>query len=82
MKSPTAKRRLATITELSAHVAIPAGDALNGLIPTDRAEREEILHCAYAIWEREGYPENRKLDNWLEAEAVVQGSMAEPPKAG
>jgi hypothetical protein len=40
---------------------------------TDRAPREEILHRAYAIWEKEGHPDNRRLANWLEAEAEVMG---------
>lgn len=52
-------------------VAPPALEELAGLTATDRAAREEILHRAYAIWENEGHPPERKLDNWLEAEAAV-----------
>jgi hypothetical protein len=36
-----------------------------------RAAREEILHRAYALWEREGHPTDRKLAHWLQAEAEV-----------
>lgn len=32
---------------------------------------EEILRRAYAIWQREGNPENRQFANWLAAEAEV-----------
>lgn len=38
---------------------------------SDRAAHEEIQHLAYAIWESEGHPENRQLDNWLQAEDEV-----------
>lgn len=33
------------------------------------ASRDEILQRAYAIWEREGHPENRDMAHWLQAEA-------------
>ena len=42
---------------------------------TDRAAREEILHRAYAIWESEGHPHDRKLANWLEAEAALRTDL-------
>jgi DUF2934 family protein len=29
---------------------------------------KEIAVCAYYIWEREGKPDGRALDHWLEAE--------------
>jgi hypothetical protein len=48
-------------------------DFFPDLNSTDRAPREEILHRAYAIWEKEGHPDNRRLANWLEAEAEVMG---------
>lgn len=51
--------------------AVPLIDTFAGMVITDRAAREEILHRAYAIWECEGHPENRKLDNWLEAEGQI-----------
>jgi hypothetical protein len=31
--------------------------------------REAIERCAYLIWEREGRPAGRALDNWAQAEA-------------
>lgn len=51
----------------------PANPVPHGFVP-GRAAREEILHRAYALWEREGHPTDRKLANWLEAEAEVFGS--------
>jgi hypothetical protein len=45
-----------------------------GLVATDRAAREEILHRAYSIWECAGRPDNCGLAHWLEAEAEVVGS--------
>jgi hypothetical protein len=56
---------------LDQHDTRPPRDDFAGLVCTDRAAREEILHRAYAIWEREGRPENRKLAHWLEAEVDV-----------
>ncbi len=44
---------------------------LEGLTPDDPAAREILRHCAYAIWESEGRPENRALDNWLQAETSL-----------
>lgn len=43
-----------------------------GLETTDRAAREDILHRAYSIWESEGHPTDRKLANWLDAEAAYR----------
>ena len=48
--------------------------AVVGLKSTDRAAREEILHRAYEVWESEGRPADRKLDNWLQAEAEIMGT--------
>lgn len=53
------------------NVGVALAGPLAGLQSTDRAVREEILHRAYAIWEREGHPADRKLANWLEAEGEV-----------
>ena len=33
---------------------------------------EEIALCARAIWEKEGQPQGRELDHWLQAEAQLQ----------
>jgi hypothetical protein len=53
----------------------PARNDFPGMKSTNRAPREEILHRAYALWEREGRPVNRKLAHWLEAEAEVMGRV-------
>lgn len=37
------------------------------------ATRDEILRRAYEIWENEGHPGNRELENWLQAETDVCG---------
>ena len=58
---------------------IPPQDEFAGLISTNRAAREEILHRAHAIWELEGRPENRKLDNWLQAESEFRTRAANSP---
>jgi hypothetical protein len=33
-----------------------------------RPTQHEIAVCAYCIWEQEGRPEGRTLNNWLQAE--------------
>lgn len=57
-----------------------------GLQVTDRAAREEVLHRAYAIWESEGRPTDRKLENWLKAEAelapTAEGNRDAPAPEG
>jgi len=58
-------------------ISITTVNPLAGLKVTDRAAREEILHRAYAIWESEGHPRDRKLANWLEAEAEILRVMAD-----
>jgi hypothetical protein len=70
--------------DLETGISMSTSDAMAGLKPSDRAVREEILHRAYAIWERAGWPENRRLDHWLEAEADVLrriGAAAAPETA-
>jgi hypothetical protein len=58
-----------------------AFDALAGLDGSDRAAREQILHRAYAIWEREGHPSDRSLAHWLEAEnQLIRKTDAAPPR--
>lgn len=59
-------------------LALDPRETFPGMKPTDRAVHEEIMHRAYAIWEREGHPENRQLANWLKAEAEIMGWAAEP----
>ena len=34
---------------------------------------EEVFQRAYAIWEREGCPDDRQLDHWLQAESELSG---------
>lgn len=40
--------------------------------------QEEIARRAHEIWEREGYPEGRALEHWLQAEQELQGEGAAP----
>ena len=71
MNSATPAGSLAPIIDMESGISITTVNPLAGLKVTDRAAREEILHRAYAIWESEGQPQDRKLANWLEAEAEV-----------
>jgi hypothetical protein len=41
-----------------------------------RRKAEVIRENAYHIWEREGRPEGREVEHWLEAEANVGGTTA------
>ena len=69
MNTVIAARRLTL--PLHREKTFPSVSKPTGFVMSGRAAREEILHRAHAIWEREGRPQNRKLDNWLEAEADV-----------
>ena len=71
MKSVTVSPPLPMILDPEVRVSPQRPDDFAGLVATDRAAREEILHRAYAIWESDGHPENRQLSHWLEAEADV-----------
>jgi hypothetical protein len=71
MKKTSAPPVQPSSMNLETGISAPTAEASAGLQPNDRALREEILHRAYTLWENEGHPENRKLDNWLEAEASV-----------
>ena len=62
-----------TASSMETGTSAATGGPFAGLKSTDRAVREEILHRAYAIWESEGRPPDRKLANWLEAEAEIMG---------
>jgi hypothetical protein len=73
MKSYLSAGDLPLIRDRKPAIASPPLDAFPGMDSADRAPREEILHRAYAIWQSEGQPDNRKLANWLEAEAEVMG---------
>ena len=77
MNSATPAGSLAPIIDIKSGISITTENPLAGLKVTDRAAREEILHRAYAIWESEGQPQDRKLANWLEAEAEVVRDMAD-----
>ena len=70
MKANTPTRFRRPLTELQTGLLVTL-QRYAGLKITDRAVREEVLHRAYAIWEREGHPGDRKLANWLEAEAEL-----------
>ncbi|BCH26379.1 hypothetical protein MesoLjLc_62950 [Mesorhizobium sp. L-8-10] len=37
-------------------------------------EKERIRARAHAMWEREGRPEGREMDHWLEAEAELKAA--------
>jgi hypothetical protein len=39
------------------------------------ATEDDISVCAYFIWEQEGKPEGRALDNWLQAELQLGASL-------
>lgn len=51
--------------------------------------KQDIERLAYEIWEREGRPEGKALDNYLEAERALQrqdvpskaAPLAQAPKA-
>jgi len=50
----------------------------------DEIEGARIRERAYGIWEREGRPEGRALDNWLQAKRELEpapGSAADPRRA-
>jgi hypothetical protein len=72
MKAAPAPPSRPPVTDLETGTPAPVAHEFVGLKTTDRAVREEILHRAYAIWEGEGHPPDRKLANWLEAEAEVR----------
>ena len=44
----------------------------NSVEPT----REEIAYCAYLIWVREGRPEGRAREHWLQAETQLMVTRA------
>lgn len=73
MKTITSVSADHAIMDLDTGISAITEDAFTGLKSTDRSAREEILHRAYSIWESEGHPSDRKLANWLEAEAAVMG---------
>jgi hypothetical protein len=76
--SPVKTIRAASVLPLNSEgVSEPQGK-FPGLKSSDRAPHEVILHRAYAIWESEGHPDNRKLANWLEAEVEVMGPALQP----
>jgi hypothetical protein len=53
-----------------------------GNIPKCDPTREEITAVAHSIWEREGRPEGRDVQHWLEAESQLRqhrNSIAAPP---
>jgi hypothetical protein len=38
--------------------------------------QDEIAYCAYLIWEREGRPQGRERDHWLQAETQLLATRA------
>ncbi len=43
-----------------------------GNVPKGGPTREEIAAVAHSIWEREGWPEGRDVQHWLEAELQLR----------
>ena len=39
------------------------------------AREQAIRELAYAIWEKDGRPENRQLSHWLQAEAELDAEQ-------
>jgi hypothetical protein len=73
MKSPFSTRELPLVLDRKTAPTLRTPYDFPGMKSVDRASREEILHRAYAIWEREGHPNDRQLANWLDAENEVMG---------
>jgi hypothetical protein len=48
----------------------PQASALD--LPAGEPTREEIAAVAYSIWEQEGWPDGRDVENWLKAEAQIR----------
>jgi hypothetical protein len=65
--------RAATPGVAESDIVIPAAGlkGFAGLVGTDRAAHEEILHRAHSIWVCDGRPQGRELAHWLKAEAEV-----------
>jgi hypothetical protein len=43
------------------------------------AAHDEIALAAYGIWEQEGHPQGRDVDNWLRAEGLLRDSRRPAP---
>ncbi|MEL6181095.1 MAG: DUF2934 domain-containing protein [Myxococcota bacterium] len=54
------------------HASTDTCDAFWSIVPADAAD---LQAAAYLIWQREGEPEGRALDHWLEAEWDAQARM-------
>ena len=61
------------VLDRTAEPVLPAREIFSGSNSSPWAPHEVIRHRAYAIWEREGHPENRALANWLDAETQIMG---------
>jgi hypothetical protein len=51
-------------------VADPTSDSLN---ESDHGSHDRIALLAYQLYERRGWADGHALDDWLEAEAIVNG---------
>ena len=71
MQSYPSAVRLPLILDRTTEPILPVRELFSSANPW--APREVISHRAYAIWQREGFPENRALANWLEAEVQIMG---------
>ena len=45
--------------------------------PNDNRDNDEIARVAQAIWEAEGRPEGRDVDQWLRAKQLIAEGRAE-----
>lgn len=45
-------------------------------------EREEIARAAYLLWERDGQPQGRDEQYWLEAEAQIRAGKKKTARGG
>jgi hypothetical protein len=52
------------ITEIDSHISV------------DMVERDAIAFRAWEIWQREGCPEGRALEHWVQAEQEIQSEVA------
>jgi len=50
--------------------------------PKDNRDNDEIARVAQAIWEAEGRPEGRDVDQWLRAKQLIAEGRAEAEYPG
>jgi hypothetical protein len=45
----------------------------------DERDQQQIRELAFEIWQKEGCPEGRDLEHWLNAEAIWKSTHAPQP---